>query len=83
MEERRLYLENKIPEDHNISRSNTSKVPTAPILLSRTDTEMVFQPAAFTPETKEKVFFIYLKFWITLASRNLKWETNIFVYFII
>lgn len=45
-DEKKLYMENAL-SDRSLSKN--SKVPPPPILLCRTDTTMVFQPAPFNP----------------------------------
>lgn len=50
-EEKRLHLENSEIEEEVVK---PTKVPPPPILLSRTDSTMVFKPAPFTSETGEK-----------------------------
>ena len=59
VEDKRLHLDNSKALDGPIK---ATKVPPPPILLSRTDTTMVFKPAPFNPASGEKVIHaIFLK----------------------
>lgn len=57
VEEKRLYVDNTAAHDGETDAVVTKpgKTPAPPILLSRTDTEMVFRPAPFQPITGQKV----------------------------
>ena len=59
VEEKRVYMDNTALS-HNSKIADTftvtpTKVPPPPILLCRTDSEMVFKPAPFQPTGGEKV----------------------------
>ena len=54
-EEKRLYTDNILISPDSSQIIKVSKVPPAPILLSRTDTSMVFKPDCFKPSSGEKV----------------------------
>ena len=57
-EEKRMYLDNKVDENSEMSgRVKRAKAPPPPILLCRTDSSMVFRPAPFIPSGGEKVRF--------------------------
>ena len=53
VEEKRLYTDNILSSERQITTK--TKVPPAPILLSRTDVSMVFKPDEFKPASGEKV----------------------------
>ncbi|XP_074644089.1 cilia- and flagella-associated protein 54-like [Tubulanus polymorphus] len=53
--ERNLYIENMIDIDKKLDPK--SKVPPSPILLSRTDTKMVFKPGPFEPVNQKVAWY--------------------------
>ena len=52
-EEMHLFYDN--PTEIDSENVSATKVPKAPILLSRTDSSMVFRPAPFKPASNQKV----------------------------
>ena len=61
VEEKRYYLDN--PTELNYETIPPTQVPKAPILLSRTDSGMFFQPAPFNPTSKQKVGLSLTMLW--------------------
>ena len=55
VEEKYLYIENALEEPTNMDDVEKMRVPPPPILLSRTDTKIVFRPAPFNPASGVKV----------------------------
>ena len=55
VEEKYLYIENALEEPTNMDDVEKIRVPPPPILLSRTDTKIVFHPAPFNPTSGIKV----------------------------
>ena len=57
-EEKKLYSENPTdnPSGNPSSEVPVTKVPNAPILLSRSDLSMVFRPVPFNSVSNQKVY---------------------------
>ncbi|KAK6177089.1 hypothetical protein SNE40_015265 [Patella caerulea] len=70
-EEKRIFLDNQYyPED-----IKTCENPPPPLLLSRTDTTMVFRPAPYTPANGQKVAW-YRLFGRNATGSNIKVRAN-------
>ena len=61
IEEKYLYIENAVEEPTNMDDVEKMRVPPPPILLSRTDTKIVFRPAAFNPTSGIKVMITFIR----------------------
>lgn len=72
-EDKRLHLENLKSMNPEV---DATKIPPPPILLSRTDTTMVFKPAPFIPESGDEVCSAALLITIQVSLGNAKLLTG-------
>lgn len=61
VEEKYLYMENTVDEPTDLEDVEKTRLPPPPILLSRTDTKMVFKPAPFNSTSGAKVCHALVK----------------------
>ena len=61
VEEKYLYMENTVDEPTYLEDVEKTRLPPPPILLSRTDTKMVFKPAPFNSTSGAKVCHALVK----------------------
>ncbi|KAK2182711.1 hypothetical protein NP493_340g02072 [Ridgeia piscesae] len=74
-EEKYLFIENTVEETTDMAGVEKTRVPPPPILLSRTDTKMVFRPASFNPSSGAKVAW-YRIFARQATGANVKVRLN-------